>query len=149
MTSPLKLLGQLYPNFICSLQGSGEWKIIKMVLVTWPIWLPCQYMVKTFKNLFLQNQVTDYLETWFVALSLRVLSKLLKLWPWVDLDSFYAKVKFSHKGICMGKSENYLFYRNYCSLRSQSRLNNSAKWVNEVKWVSKVKVILWPKVTKI
>ena len=32
----------------------------------------------------------------------------------------------------MGKSENYLFYRNYCNLRSQSCLNHSTKWVNEV-----------------
>ena len=89
-------------------------------------------MVKTFKNLLLRNQLTDDLETWYVALSLRVLPKLLKLCPWVDLDPFYAKVKFGYIGIWMGKSENYLFYRNYCSLRSQSCLNHPAKWVNEV-----------------
>ena len=27
-----------------------------------------------------------------------VLPKLFKLWPWVDLDPFYAKVKFGHLG---------------------------------------------------
>ena len=80
-----------------------------------------------------------------------VLPKLFKLWPWVDLDPFYAKVKFGHIGFCMGKSENYLFFGNYCSLGSQSCLKHLAKWVNEVEWVSKVKVILWPwsKVTQI
>ena len=81
---------------------------------------------KNLKNLLLQNQLTGDLETWYVALSMQVLPKLLKLWPWVDLDPFYAKAKFGHIGICMGKSENYLFYRNYCSLRSQSCLKHSA-----------------------
>ena len=80
-----------------------------------------------------------------------VLPKLFKLWPWVVLDPFYAKVKFGHIGFCRGKSENYLFFGNYCSLGSQSCLKHLAKWVNEVVWVSKVKVILWPcsKVTQI
>ena len=32
-----------------------------------------------------------------------------KLWPWVDLDLFYVKVKFGYKGFCMGESENYIF----------------------------------------
>ena len=36
-----------------------------------------------------------------------VLLKLFKLLPWVDLDPFYAKVKFGHIGFCMGKRENY------------------------------------------
>ena len=80
-----------------------------------------------------------------------VLPKLFKLWPWVYLDLFYAKVKFGHIGLCMGKSENYLFFGTYCSFRSQSCLKHSAKWVYEVEWVSKVKVILWSwsKVTQI
>ena len=108
-------------------------------------------MVKTLKNLLLQNQSTDDLETWYVALCMWVLPRLFKLSPWVDLDPFYAKVKFGHIGFCIGKSENYLSFRNYCSLRSQSCLKHSAKWVLEVGWVSKVKVIFWPrsKVTQI
>ena len=73
-----------------------------------------------------------------------VLPKLFNLWPWVDLDPFYAKVKFGHIGFCMGKSENYLFFGNYCCFGSQSCLKHLAKLVNEVEWVSKVKVILWP-----
>ena len=67
-------------------------------------------MVKTIKNLLLQNQQTDDLETLYVALSMQVLPKLFKLLPWVDLDTFYTKVKFGDIGFCMGKSENYLFF---------------------------------------
>ena len=119
--------------------------------VTWPRWPPCPYMVKTLKNLLLQNQLTNDLETWYVALCMWVLPRLFKLSPWVDLDLFYAKVKFGHIGFYMGKSENYLFFRNYCSLKSQTCLKHLAKWVYEVGWVFKVKVILWPwsKVTQI
>ena len=108
-------------------------------------------MEKTLKNLLLQNQLTNDLETSYVALCMCVLSRFFKLSPWVDLDLFYAKVKFGHIGFYMGKSENYLFFRNYCSLRSQTCLKHSAKWVYEVGWVFKVKVILWSwsKVTQI
>ena len=82
---------------------------------------------------------------------MQVLPRLFKLLPWVDLDTFYAKVKFGDIGFCMGRSENYLFFGNFCSLWSQSCLKHSTQWVNEVEWVSVVKVILWPwsKVTQI
>ena len=53
---PLEPLGQCCSNFIWSLPGVGEWKIAKMVAVHRPRWLPCPYMVKTFKNLLLQNR---------------------------------------------------------------------------------------------
>ena len=69
------------------------------------------YMVKTFKNLLLQNQQTDDIETWYVALSMQVPPRLFKLWPWADL--FHTKVKFCHIGVCMGKSENYLFLETF------------------------------------
>ena len=68
------------------------------------------YRVKTLKNLLLQSQWTDDLETLYVALSMQVLLRLFKLLPWVDLDTFYAKVIFGDIGFCMGKSENYLFF---------------------------------------
>ena len=41
---------------------------------------------------------------------MQVLPRLFKLLPWVDLDTFYAKVKFGDIGFCMGRSENYLFF---------------------------------------
>ena len=37
---------------------AGEWKIAKMGMVHWSKWLPCPYMVKTFKNLLLHNQIS-------------------------------------------------------------------------------------------
>ena len=46
-SSPLKPLGQLNSNFIWRLLRVGERKFVQMVLVTWPRWLPCPYMVKT------------------------------------------------------------------------------------------------------
>ena len=69
------------------------------------------------------------------------------IWPWPILR----KGQFGHIGFWMGKSENYLFFKNYCSLRFQNGLKHLAKWVNDVEWVSKVKIILWPrsKVTQI
>ena len=75
-----------------------------MVQVTWPRWPPCPYMVKTFKNLLLQNQKSYDLETWHVALGTQALQSLYKWWPWVDLDLFYGKVKLGHLYVWMGKT---------------------------------------------
>ena len=59
-TSPLTLkpMGQCCSNLMWSLLRLGERKIAKMVALHWPRWLPCTYMVKTFKNLLLQNQIS-------------------------------------------------------------------------------------------
>ena len=46
----VKLLGQLNSYFIWRLLRMGERKFVQMVLVTWPRWLPRQYMVKTLKK---------------------------------------------------------------------------------------------------
>ena len=48
----LKTLGRLKPNFIWSLFGTGERKFVQTVLVIWPRWPPCPYMVKTLKIFF-------------------------------------------------------------------------------------------------
>ena len=94
MTS-LKPLGQCCSNFMWSLLRLGERKIAKMVAVNWPGWLPCPYMVKTFRNLLLQNQVSPG------ALSLHKFSgtgdlpKLLKWRSYIDIWPFYGKVKFA------------------------------------------------------
>ena len=44
------------------------------------------------------------------------LPRMYKLWLWVNLDPFYAKVKFGHIGFCMGKSENYYFLETIAAL---------------------------------
>ena len=43
-------------------------------------------MLKTFKNLLLQNQKADDLGTWYVALGMEGLPSLFKWWSSVDLD---------------------------------------------------------------
>ena len=57
-------------------------------------------MVKTLQNLLLQ----------YIALSMQVLPILFKLLPWVDLDTFYAKVKFGDIGFCMGKNRKLFIF---------------------------------------
>ena len=47
---------------------------------------------------------------------MRVLPKLFKLWPWIDLDLFYAKVKFGHIGFCMEKTEIICFFETIAAL---------------------------------
>ena len=61
---PDKPLGRLKPNFMWSLRLMGERKFVQMVQVPWPSWLPCPYMVKTWKILLLWNQRADDLECW-------------------------------------------------------------------------------------
>ena len=86
---------------------------------------------------------------------MQVLPRLFKLSPWVDLDRFYAKVKFGDIGLCIGNSEFYLFifffFWKLLQPYVSKLLKHSLKWGIEVEWVSKVKVILWswPKVTQI
>ena len=47
---------------------------------------------------------------------MEVLPRLLKVWPWVDLDPFYIKVKLGHIGFCMGKSKIIYFLETIAAL---------------------------------
>ena len=69
-----------------------------------------------FRNLFLQNPTTDCNETLYVAFGMPAHYNLFDFGPYIDLEILYANVKFGHLGICMEKSENYIFFENYCSL---------------------------------
>ena len=77
---------------------------------------------KNLKNHLLYKQKADALETWYAASDARVLPRLLKWWPWVDLDLFYLrlytfikswndvykvrdKVKFGSLCCCTGKGK--------------------------------------------
>ena len=51
-----KQLGHLKPKLMWKFKGEWEWKFIQMSRVIWPTWPPYPYMVKTLKNLLLQNQ---------------------------------------------------------------------------------------------
>ena len=64
-------------------------------------------MVKTFKNLLLQNQKSYDLETWYAAFGTQALQSLYKWWPWVDLDLFYGKVKFGNLGFSKVKTVDF------------------------------------------
>ena len=74
-----------------------------MVQVTWPRWPPHPYMLKTLKNLLLQNRRADFHETWYVASGTPAHHSLYKWWPWSDLDLFYGKVKFGNLCFSIGK----------------------------------------------
>ena len=96
ITSPLEPLGQICSNFILSLLRLGEQKIAKMVAVHSPRWPPCPYMVKTFKNLLLQNPGCFGAESLHNSSGTEGLPKLLKF------DLFTAR-SFASLCIYMGK----------------------------------------------
>ena len=120
MTSPLKPLSQFCSNFIWSLLMVGEQNFAKMVAVRWPRWPPCPYMVKTFKNLFLQNRVCLGAEPLQKSSGTGGLPKLLKELSYVDVWPFYGKVKFASLCICMGKSFKNLLLQNRACLMAES-----------------------------
>ena len=109
--------------------GRGNLNFVKIVLVTWPRWPPCPYMVKTFKNLLLQNHTSYDLATWHAASGTQALQNLYKWWPWVDLDLFYGKVKFGRLYVWKGKSVTKSSNGKTCS-KGLNWLNNC---VNEKK----------------
>ena len=71
----------------------GERKIAKMVAVYWLRCPPCPYMVKTFKNFFVQNQIFPAALSLHKSSGTGDLPKLLKWWSYVDVWPFYVKVK--------------------------------------------------------
>ena len=70
----------------------GEQKIAKIVAVRWPRWPPRPYMVKTFKNLLLQNRECLGAEPLQESSGTGGLPKLLKELSYVDL--FTARSSF-------------------------------------------------------
>ena len=101
-----------------------------MVQVTWPRWPPCPSMVKTFKNLLLQNQKSCDLETWHVALGTQALQNLYKWWLWVDLDLFYGTVKLGHLYVWMGKTVIKSFSWGKLCSKGLYWLNNTVNEIN-------------------
>ena len=143
-SSPQKPLGQLKPNFMWRLYGSGERKLLQTVMVTWSRWPPCPYMVKTLKNRHLRNQkagmnLWNY-ETWYAASGTQVLQNSFKWWPWVNLDLFYSKVKFGPLCFCMGKKvRQWIFQKLLSSIiwnyQQMTEVTKSFRWhQNFVPW---------------
>ena len=110
----LKPLSQFCSNFIWSLLRVGERKIAKMVAVRWPRWPPRPYMVKTFKNLLLQNRECLGAEPLQESSGTGGLPNLLKDLSYVDVWPFYGKVKFASLCICMGKTFKNLLQNRAC-----------------------------------
>ena len=100
--------------------GWGELKIAKMVAVHWPRWPPHPYMVKTFKNLLLQNWECLGAEPLQESSGMGGLPKLLKELSYVDIWPFYGKVKFASQCICMGKTFKNLLLQNRACLVAES-----------------------------
>ena len=119
-TSPLEPLGQFCSNFIWSLLRVGERQIAKMVTVRWPRWPPRPYMVKTFKNLLLQNRECLGAEPLQESSGTGGLPKLLKELSYIDVWPFYGKVKFASLCIWMGKTFKNLFLQNRAYLLAES-----------------------------
>ena len=146
-TSPLKPHGQCCSNFIWSLLRLGEWKIAKMVAVHWQRWLPCPYMVKTFKNLLLQNQGCLGAESLHKSLGTRGPPKLLKWWSYIDLWPFYSEV--ASLCSCMGtihlygknveNSKQLLLWSRWANF-AQISYGASLGWGNErlLKWLQSI-----------
>ena len=138
MTSPLKLLSQFCSNFIWSLLRVGERKIAKMVTVRWPRWPPRPYMVKTFKDLLLQNRECLGAEPMQESSGTGGLPKLLKELSYVDVWPFYSKVKFASLCICMGKTfKNLLFQNRTCLMAAYIFGNRRATKI------AKIMVVHW------
>ena len=122
--SSLKPLSQFCPNFIWSLLRVGERKIAKMVVVHWPRWPPCPYMVKTFKNLLLQNRECLGAEPLQESSGMGGLPKLLKELSYVDIWPFYGKVKFASLCICIGKTFKNLLQNRACLMAESLHISS-------------------------
>ena len=113
---PSKPLGRLKPNFMWSIHGRGEWKFVQTVYVTWPVWPPCPYMVKTLKNLLLWNQKANDLESLYAASGTQVLPSWSNDDPELTLTYFTARSNLIpyafvwEKGKIMDFSETIVVY---------------------------------------
>ena len=74
----LKIPDRLKSVYILSLHETRGPKFFETGDVTLRRWLPCRYMVRTFKNLLLQSRTADDLETWYAALGIGVLPNSFK-----------------------------------------------------------------------
>ena len=127
--SPLKLLVQLKPNFMSSLLGTGQQKFVQTVLVTWPRWPPCPYMVKTLKYLLLWNQKGWWLWNFVCNIGCLSTTKFVQMmtlgwsWPILRQCQFWSLMLW----IVWEKGKTLFFYRNYCRLWFETN-NRWPKW---------------------
>ena len=84
-----------------------ERKIAKTVAVSCPRWLPCSYMLKTFKNLLLQNRGCLAAESLHESLGTGGLPKLLKELLYIDLLPFYGKLERFPLHLCEPRTSEW------------------------------------------
>ena len=89
-------------------------------MVRWPRWPPRPYMVKTFKNLLLQNRECLGAEPLQESSGTGGLPKLPKELSYIDVWLFYGKVKFASLCICTGKTFKNLLLQNRACLMAES-----------------------------
>ena len=126
-------------KFHMSLLRVGERKLAKMVAVRWPRWPPRAYMVKTFKNLLLQNRESLGAESLQGSLGTGGLPKLLKELLYVDVWPFYSKVKFDSLCIFMGKTFKNLLLQNRACLMAESLHIGNGRAIK----IAKIMVVHW------
>ena len=116
-SSPLGLLGQLKQNFIWRLHRLEEQRFFHTIGVTWQRWLPCPYMVKTFKNRLLWKQLASVIETWYTASGTKGLPLVSSNGdPRLIFDLFTQRSTLVFPMHLFGKCLNGGLLRNYWSL---------------------------------
>ena len=85
-----------------------EMKLAKIVVVHWPRWPPCPYMVKTFKKLRLQNRGRLQAESLHKSSGTGGLPKLLKWWSYIVVWFFTARSSLLPYAFVWAQ---YIFYR--------------------------------------
>ena len=115
----------------------GKQKIAKIVVVRWPRWPPCPYMVKTFENLLLHNRGCLGAESLHESSGTRGQPKLQKELSYVDVWPFYSKVKFASLCICMSS-----IHLNGKIVKSFKRLLLWSLWANFVQ-ISYGATLVW------
>ena len=87
-----KILHRLESYFMWSLHGMEERRWVQMLYFTWLTWPPCPYMLNFFfQKHLLWNRKANEFETWYAALSTRVLSSYSNDTPGLILTYFTAR----------------------------------------------------------
>ena len=102
-------------NFMCSLHGMGKWKFVQMVQVTWPIWPPCPYMIKTLKIFFSGTKLPMTLKTGIQHRVLKYYQVYSNDNPWLTLAYFTARSNLTPYAFVWEKG-NIMDSRNYCTV---------------------------------
>ena len=80
-------------------------------------------MDKTSKNLLLQNQLTDDLETWYVALCIREYYQDILNYDSELTLTYFPQGQIWSLTLCKGKGENYIFLETFAAIDLKVDLN--------------------------